>query len=113
MRRLLILAAVPVLSAAVAIPALAATRSVKIGDNYFVRSSGVPTITVKKGDSVRWKFEGKRQHNVTVKSGPVMFHSSTKSSGTFTKKLTRTGTYTIYCTLHGQGDQSMKVKVTK
>jgi plastocyanin len=110
MRRLLILVAVPALSAAVAIPALAATKSVEIDDNYFVRDSGVPTVTVKKNDTVRWNFEGSNPHNVTVKSGPVKFHSSTKKSGSFKRKLTKAGTYKIYCTIHGNS-MSMTLKV--
>ena len=32
-----------------AAPALAATKRVKVGDNYFVRDGGVPTVTVNKG----------------------------------------------------------------
>jgi plastocyanin len=110
MRKLLILAAVPALTAAVAIPALAATKSVEVGDDYFVRDSGVPTVTVKKNDSVRWRWEGKHPHNVTVTSGPVKFHSSTKKSGTFTKKVTRKGTYRIICTIHSGMKMTLKVK---
>jgi plastocyanin len=110
MRRLLILAAVPALTAAIAIPALAATKSVEVDDNYFVRDSGTPTVTVKKNTSVRWKWEGKNPHNVTVTSGPVKFHSSTKKSGTFTKKLTRTGTYRIICTIHDGMKMTLKVR---
>jgi plastocyanin len=110
MRRLLILAAVPALTAAIAIPALAATKSVEIDDNYFVRDSGTPTVTVKKNTSVRWRWEGKHPHNVTVTSGPSKFHSSTKTSGTFTKKVTRTGTYRIICTIHDGMKMTLKVK---
>jgi plastocyanin len=111
MRKLLILVAVPALSAAIAIPALAATKSVKIGDNYFVRSSGVPTVTVKKGDTVKWNFQGKKPHNVDVKSGPAKFKSKTMTKGSFSRKMTKAGLYTIYCEIHGQSDQSMKLRV--
>ena len=111
MRRPLILLAVPVLLAALAIPALAATKTVKVGDNYFVRSSGVPTVTVKKNDTVRWAFTGDRPHNVKVKSGPVKFTSPTKESGVFRKKMTRAGLYRIYCEIHGEADQSMRLRV--
>ena len=110
MRRVLILAAVPALTAAIAIPALAATKSVEVDDNYFVRDSGTPTVTVKKNTTVRWKWEGKNPHNVTVTSGPVKFHSSTKTSGTFSKKVTRTGTYRIVCTIHNGMKMTLKVK---
>jgi plastocyanin len=85
---------------AVAIPALAATTSVKVGDNYFVKDGGAK-VTVKKGTTVKWAFKGKSVHNVTVKSGPAKFHSRNLSSGTYSQKLTKAGTYRIYCTIHG------------
>lgn len=112
MRRLLAVLSIPAIAAVFAIPALAATKSVKVGDNYFVRSSGVPTVTVKKNDTVKWNFAGNKPHNVTVKSGPVRFSSKTMQSGSYSKKMTRAGTYTILCSVHGQSDQSMKLKVT-
>lgn len=106
----LLLAATVSLGAAVP-AALAATKSINVGDDYFVRSKGVPTVTVKKGTTVKWKWVGDAPHNVTVSKGPVKFHSRTQSSGTFSKKLTKKGTYKIYCTIHGAGDQSMVLKV--
>lgn len=109
MRRLLILVAVPALSAAVAIPALAATKTVKIGDDYFVRDGGVPTVTVKRNDTVKWRFTGDSPHNVTVTKGPVKFKSRTMDSGSYSRKVTRTGLYTIVCTIHA--GQSMKLRV--
>ena len=95
-----------------AVPAaLAATRSIKVGDNYFVRSSGVPTVTVKKGTTVKWKFAGGSPHNVTVSKGPVKFKSKTMISGSYSKKVTKAGTYRIFCSIHGASDQSMVLKV--
>jgi plastocyanin len=41
----------------------------------------------------------------------VKFRSSAKSSGTYKRKLTRAGTYRIYCSIHGAADQSMKLVV--
>jgi len=111
MRRLLILVPVALVSAVFAIPALAATKSVKVGDNFFVKDGGVPTVTVKKNDTVKWNFTGDSPHNVTVKSGPAKFHSKTMSSGSFSKQLTKKGLYTLYCTIHGASDQSMKLRV--
>jgi plastocyanin len=106
----LLLAATVSLGAAVPV-ALAATKSIKVGDNYFVRSSGVPTVTVKKGTTVKWNFAGDSPHNVTVSKGPVKFKSKTMSSGTYSKKLTKAGTYKIFCSIHGASDQSMVLKV--
>jgi plastocyanin len=93
-----------------AAPALAATN-VKVGDNYFVRKSGVPTVRVNKGSKVTWNWKGKSAHNVTVVKGPASFRSPTKSSGTYTKKVKKAGTYTLICTVHGPADQRMTLVV--
>ncbi len=91
-------------------PAVAGA-AINVGDNYFVRKSGVPTVTVAKGKKVTWKWIGKSVHNVSVTKGPATFRSPTKSSGTFTKKVTKKGTYTLICTVHGASDQKMKLVV--
>jgi len=113
LRKLLALAVVVftgALFAAFATSAPSATR-VKIGDNYFVRSSGVPTVTVAKGTRVKWVWRGDNIHNVNVVRGPVKFGSSTMKSGTYRKKMRKRGTYTIICTVHGGKDQKMKLVV--
>ena len=88
-----------------------AARSVAVGDNFFVRDGGVPTVTVAKGTKVTWKWKGRSLHNVTVTKGPAKFRSGSRTSGRFSKRLARTGTYTIVCTVHGARDQSMKLVV--
>ena len=113
MRKLLVL---PVLVAAGGLMAVfsaaapSATR-VKVGDNYFVRSSGVPTVTVSKGQRVKWVWRGRAPHNVKAVAGPSRFGSSTMTDGSYTKKLRRRGTYTIICTVHGGDVQKMKLVV--
>ena len=92
-------------------PATAATKRVTVGDNFFVRSSGVPRVTVSKGTKVTWVWRGSSAHNVKVTRGPAKFGSSTMRSGTYSKKVRRSGTYTIICTVHGASDQSMKLVV--
>jgi len=111
LRKLLVLALVGAVFAIVATQAFGATRSIKVGDNYFVRASGVPTVTVKKGTKVTWRFTGHNVHTVVVSSGPTKFRSSAKSRGTFSRTLKRKGTYRIYCSIHGRSDQSMKLVV--
>jgi len=120
MRKFVVLALLiaVVATASLAVPAMssptatsAATINVKVGDNYFVRRSGVPTVTVSKNSKVRWVFSGKRTHNVDVTRGPAKFSSPIKQKGSYTKKLTRKGTYTIICSIHGASDQSMKLIV--
>ena len=112
MRKLFVAVLIAAASAVLATQALAATRSVKVGDDYFVRKGSVPTVTVRKGTTVTWRFAGKDLHNVKVSKGPAKFGSSYKDSGTFSKRVTRTGTYTIVCSIH-QPDMKMRLKVTR
>jgi plastocyanin len=111
MRKLIVVALAAAAVAVLAASALAATRSVKVGDNYYVRPSGVPRVTVSKGTTVAWHFRGSSAHSVTVSRGPVKFNSGVRGSGTFRKKMRRRGTYTIYCVVHGARDQKMKLVV--
>jgi plastocyanin len=100
------LAATTGLAATTAIPALAATKTIAVKDNLFSPKS----VTVKKGTTVKWVWKGKAPHNVTVKTGPVKFHSPLKTSGSYSRKLTKRGTYRIVCTIHD--GMSMKLKVS-
>jgi plastocyanin len=111
LRKVIVPAVVAGLLVAAAVPALAATKKVSVGDNWFVRKSGVPTVTVNKGDKVTWVWNGKSVHNVTVTKGPAKFKSGSMTSGRYSKKVSRAGTYTIICTVHGASDQSMKLVV--
>jgi plastocyanin len=109
MKRILVLAITAALVAAV--PALAATKKIKIGDNYFVKKGTQPKITVKRGTTVRWSWPNTGvPHNVAVTSGPVTFRSPTKTKGTYSKKVTRKGTYQISCTIHSGMNMTLKVR---
>jgi plastocyanin len=99
-------AATAVAAGALAIPALAATTSVQVKDNKFVAKS----ITVSKGTTVKWVWRGKAPHNVKVTKGPAKFASTTQVKGSFSKKLTKKGTYTILCTVHAP-DMKMTIRV--
>ena len=111
MKRFLVLGLAIVLAAAVlAIPALAATKTVKIGDNFFVRSSNNATVSVKRGTTVVWKFTGTAPHNVTVTTGPRKFHSRTQSRGTFKATPHTKGTYKIFFTIHPGMKMTLKVR---
>jgi plastocyanin len=109
MRKLLIL---PILVLALVVgvsPAAAKTKNIKVGDDYFVRNSGTPTVTVKKGTTVKWNFKGRDAHNV-VGSGPASFQSPVKSSGSYKRKMKKKGTYRIVCSIHAGMDMKLKVK---
>lgn len=112
MRRSLALVLVPasLVLLATATSVSGAAKTVTVGDDFFVRPSGVPTVTVRTGTTVRWRFTGQKPHNVTA-SGPARFSSRTMKSGTYSKRVTRRGTYRIICTIHGASDQSMKLRV--
>ena len=108
MRKLLVIALVVGCLGTLASVAMAATRTVKVGDNYFVRPSGKPKITVSKGTTVRFNFAAADSpHTVTRLSGP----SFRACSDTCRRKLRKRGTYRLYCTIHGASDQSMKIVV--
>jgi len=111
MRKLIVMALAVGCLGVLASVAVAATKSVKVGDNYYVRPSGVPKVTVTKGTKVKWRFGTGTPHTVTVKSGPAKFNSGLKSSGSYSKTLKKRGTYVIYCTIHGFSDQRMKLVV--
>ena len=110
MRKLIVISIAACTLALLAGTALAA-KSVKVGDDYYVRPSGVPKVTVSKGTTVKWKFTGDAPHTVTVSKGPAKFNSGVKTSGSYSKKLKKRGTYTIYCTIHGASNQKMKLIV--
>jgi plastocyanin len=111
MRKLFVLMLVAAVSAGLVSQALAAGRSVKIGDDYFVRKGSTPTITVHKGTRVTWRWTGKDLHNIAVTKGPTKFRSSYKSSGSYSKTVRRAGTYTVVCTIHT--GMKMKLRVTR
>jgi len=108
MKKLLALSAVAATTAALAIPALAGTKTVKVGDDYFVRSGKAPVVKVSKGTTVKWVWRGKVAHNV-IGSGASSFHSKTQVSGSFSKKFRKRGTWSVICSIHP--GMAMKLKV--
>ena len=112
MRKLLVAALIAALSAVLVSQALAATRTIAIGDDYYVRKGSAPTVTVKRGTKVTWRWGGRDLHNVTVYRGPVKFRSSLKDSGRFSRTVNTVGTYKIHCTIHQPG-MRMTLKVAR
>ncbi len=111
MRKLFVAALVAALLGALAATAVAATRGITVGDNFFVRDGATPTVTVRRGTTVVWRFAGRSPHNVVVTRGPQRFQSPTRLTGQYRRRMTRRGTYTIICTIHGARDQSMRLRV--
>ena len=75
-----------------AAPSLAANKTVRAKDDFFSAKS----VTIKKGDTVTWRFVGDNPHNVVGKG----FRSKVKDSGRYRKKFRSRGTFKYRCTLH-------------
>lgn len=99
-----------ILALVLAAPAAAATKNVKVGDDYFVKSGKARTVTVSKGTTVKWNWKGSDQHNVVVQKGPKKFQSALKTKGSFKRTLKKRGTYKIICSIHAP-DMRMTLKV--
>jgi plastocyanin len=74
----------------------AATKRVTVGDNFFKKAR----ITIASGDTVKWTWKGDLPHDVTVTKGPRKFNSKTKSSGSYSRKIRKRGTYRYLCSVH-------------
>ena len=112
MRKLFPVTLIAALCAVLASQAFAAGKTVNVGDDYFVERGDVPTVRVKQGTRVTWKWVGKDLHNLTVTKGPRKFHSEYKKSGMFSKKMKKPGRYTIVCSIH-QPDMTMRLRVVR
>jgi plastocyanin len=95
--------------AAVAIPASAgsavrAPRSAIVGvlDNAFHRGTDRPSIHLRPGGVVTWRWRGRESHQV-VAGGPQRFRSPTRNRGSFSVRLRRSGTYRVVCAIHAPG----------
>ena len=92
--------------AATAVPAFAATRTVQVDDNVFRPSS----MSVNRGDTVRFRFVGDADHNVRRTAGPSFRAISNRDSGTVSRRLTRKGTLRLVCTVHPGMDMRIRVR---
>jgi plastocyanin len=96
-----------VAAGALAVPTFGAgTKIVAVKDNFFVPK----TLTVTRGTTVRWVWRGKVPHDVTVTKGPQRFRSTIQTKGSFSRRLTKPGVYTIICTIH-QPNMKMTLRV--
>jgi plastocyanin len=115
--RLILVAAVAVAAATTATVASAGTKTIKIGDNWFVDDKGgTKTVTVTEGATIKWKWTGDDEHNVRPLKVPAgvkksRFKASTRVTGTFSRKVTVPGTYKFECSIHDYDGQFMTLKV--
>ena len=92
--------------AAAAVPAFAATRTVRVDDNVFKPKS----MTLSKGDTVRFRWVGDAPHNVKRTRGPRFTTISNRRSGTVRRTLRRAGTYRMTCTIHPGMNLTLRVR---
>jgi len=95
------------LLAASATVALAATTNVgvrKSGTRYSFTPS---SVSIRRGDTVRWSWSGSVPHNV---AGPG-FRSRTANRLTYSRRFTSRGTFAVRCTIHAALGQRMTVRV--
>jgi plastocyanin len=83
-------------------------KSIKLGDDFFVRKGSPPTVSVARGTRVTFVWRGSNLHNVHARRGPRTFHSAYRRKGTYSQILSRPGTYVVYCDIHAP---SMRVTI--
>jgi plastocyanin len=65
-------------------------------------------LTINRGDTVTWSWrDGETEHNVTFHG----FHSRTQTSGSYTVRFSRTGTFSYRCTIHAAEGMRGKIVV--
>jgi plastocyanin len=101
-----------ILALVLAAPAAAATKNVKVDDDYFVRPGNPPTVTVKRGTTVKFNWTGSRQHNIATQRGPAKIECGLRRGGNCERKARKAGTYKLICSIHAP-DMAMTLKVRK
>jgi plastocyanin len=85
---------VVVIAAVLAVPAMAATRTTTLKDDYFAKGK----LTISKGTTVVWKWNTDDEHTVTDLKG--RFGSKQTDHGSFKHKFRKRGKFTVYCLVH-------------
>ncbi len=80
-------------------------NEVNVIDNNFNPTSA----TISAGTTVQWTWVGGNSHNVTFDDG--VWNSITQTSGTHSRQLNQTGTFTYICTIHGRAVMSGEIVV--
>jgi plastocyanin len=108
MRKLVVLALTAAILATASVSALALSipTQAKVGDSFLRPGK----ITINRGAKVTWKWVGYLTHNVTVRSGPVRFHSRDQVRGSFSHVFAKPGTYSLFCTLHPRMKETVTVR---
>ena len=105
MKKIIALAATGAVALA-AVPAFAATRTVRVADNVF----GPKALSARSGDTIRFRWVGDAPHNVTRTRGPRFTTIRNRRSGTVSRRLTRRGLYRLTCSIHPGMDMTIRVR---
>src|SRR3954466_2749361 len=109
MKKLLLAGLVVALLAVAGTQALAATRTIRVGNNFFVHRGKPATARIHRGTRLAWRFHG-TLHNGTVTPRPQQLPSRNPARGSSSPKFTRRGTYRIVCTIHSGMRMTVKVR---
>jgi plastocyanin len=92
MNKFLLSLSLSALALGAAAPAIGAGKTVQVKDDFF----SPKTVNVSKGSKVTWTWKGDNPHDVKFKS----FGSPTKTSGTYSHKFKKKGTFKYVCRIH-------------
>ena len=107
MKTLLLAGLVAALIAVAGAQALAASHTVKVGNNFF----RAKTVSIHRGTRLTWHWSTHGvTHNVTVVRGPQRFRSGNKRRGSFSHTFSKRGTYKIVCTIHPGMRMTVRVR---
>jgi Tol biopolymer transport system component len=95
----------PTETAAQIVKNAARSSTVSIFDNAFHLGQDRPAIHLQAGGTLTWRWVSQQSHQVTLRSGPQLAPSPTKTAGEYTAKLDTPGTYTFVCSIHAPGMQ--------
>lgn len=80
--------------------AVAATKTVSLRDDFFSPRN----VTVRRGARVRWVWRGQDAHDVVFRKVPSGASKKSarrvRTSGSFTRSFSKSGTYRYVCTVH-------------
>ena len=79
------------------------TSVVSIFDNAFFRSRDRPTVRLRAGGVLTFKWASQQSHQVTVRRGPLPVRSAAKAAGVYSARLSKPGTYEFVCSIHAPG----------
>ncbi|MCW3040119.1 MAG: hypothetical protein JWM31_2024 [Solirubrobacterales bacterium] len=79
--------------------------TVAVTDNAFVDGIQRPTLHVKAGTLITWRWRSRQSHSVQLRDGPASaaFASKVRQDGSFRHRFRAPGTYELVCSLHAPG----------